>query len=194
MKKTILKSILIAGLFGAWACTDSKPNPEKEMPKDSIAAVKATGVQYCDTDHYTDLDVAMHHIENYACYLKNLNASHCGMSIDSTKAFLVSKCDLLSVLGLPVETPSQYDYVRVYFGLTDNNSPKLYITPVVNADPSAGVAGEDVILTGLPGSGLPAKYVLDLNFPCPNLCSSNSPLNRNCSTASANAGKTDTKK
>lgn len=194
MKKTILKSILVASLFGTWACNDSKPNPEKEAPKDSLVSMKATSVQYCDTDHYTELDLAIHHIENYACYLKNLNASRCGITIDSTRAFLVSKCDLLSVLGLPVETPSQYDYVRVYFGLTDNNSPKLYITPVKDADPSAGVAGEDVILSGPAGSGLPAKYVLDLNFPCPNLCSGNSPLNKSCTSNNSSAGKTEAKK
>jgi hypothetical protein len=181
MKKTIFKSILIAGLFGAWACNDANPKPEGGTSKDSVVAEKSTTTQFCERDHYTELDVAVHHIENYACYLKRLKESRCDVNIDTTRAFLISKCDLLSVLGVPIETTCAYDHVRAYFGLTDNNTPKLYLTPVRGADPAAGNGGEDVILEGPPGSGLPAQYVLELNFPCPNLCATNnSPLNRTC--------------
>lgn len=187
MKKIVLKSILIASLFGAWSCGNSNQKDSAEVKTDSTAVqTTKTEPQYCNIDHYTPLDTAIQHTKNYACYLKNLNASNCGVKIDETKAFLVSKCDLLSVLGIPVATDSQFDYVRVYFGLTSANTPKLYLTPVVGADPAAGIAGRDTILVGPTGSGLPAQYVLDLNFPCPNLCDPRSPLNSVCDRLSAN--------
>ncbi|WP_258098782.1 hypothetical protein [Marinoscillum pacificum] len=103
--------------------------------------------------------------------------------LEPIKAFTVHSADLLEVMGLPPEVQCQeaikYEYARLYLGLTAEGEIKLFMTPVVNAKLSSGIAGTDVILSG-PYKGDPnsvssledpeGSYVMDFSAPCPKTC------------------------
>ena len=95
------------------------------------------------------------------------------------RAFTVRAADLFEALGMPVAyyDSVKYQHARVYLGLDAYKHFKIFFTPVADAnlDPGVMSPGKDIILQGLPGDGK-AKYVLDLNAPCPNTCDTQSPL------------------
>jgi hypothetical protein len=91
------------------------------------------------------------------------------------KAFTIRAIDLLEVLGLPDNTVTSYDHVRVYLAMNDSLDFKLFLTPVDSANLSAKPprAGVDVILSGkYDGQDLGSEgaYLLDFSAPCPTTC------------------------
>lgn len=103
------------------------------------------------------------------------------------KSFTVRAVDLLESLGLPANTQSEYQHVRVYLGLDTNNKFRLFLTPVSGASISDGVAGRDIVLSGPYTNGMAnnseitsfeGEYVLDFTGPCPTSCPETNLLNQ----------------
>jgi hypothetical protein len=100
------------------------------------------------------------------------------IDIDTVKAFTVRSVDLFEAMGMggADSTMAKYQYVRIYMGLDEKNSFRLYFTPVegadLNSNPPKG--GKDKVLTGkyktnalVAGDG---GYMLDFAQPCPYIC------------------------
>ncbi len=91
------------------------------------------------------------------------------------KAWTIRSVDLLEAMGMPVENPIQakFKHVRMYLGLSQDSTFKLYLTPVEGAKLSSKppIAGKDVILSGeYDGLGDDGEYMLDFTSPCPTTC------------------------
>jgi hypothetical protein len=110
------------------------------------------------------------------------------IDIDTVKAFTVRSVDLFEAMGMggADSTLAKYQYVRIYMGLDENNSFRLYFTPVVGADLNSKdkKGGKDVILSGKykPNSIISnqtdaaesnGQYMLDFSTPCPTVCPDN---------------------
>jgi hypothetical protein len=106
------------------------------------------------------LDVVQESIRRYMTRLAPLED-------DPTYAFLINHEDIVQALGLSPLDYMEYERLRVYFGLADedqNFKMRLFLVPVNNA-------GEDV-LPVVDGK----QYVYDFNLPCPATCDVTSPL------------------
>ncbi len=182
MKNVITKSIIAIGLFSLWACKQETPTTTETK---EVATEKVDTYPFGNT-HNVNADTASNDICRNQIRLEALGIKN------PVKAFLVSKYDLCKALGISTSTPSKVDYVRCYLGLTRDDRAKLYLTPVVGAKPLDGNGGNDSLLMGeVPGGdGTLVPIVLDLNFPCPNLCSGGgSVLNKACVTTVATEKK-----
>jgi hypothetical protein len=130
-------------------------------------------------------------LDTAVAYTQRYNALALEILKDSApiKAYTIRAVDLMEALGMPLEYASsaKYSHVRVYIGMDSNNKFRLLLTPVEGADIIKEVAGNDIILKGLFTSGtvtsgdpvLDGEYVMDFTGPCPNSCSTYSPLNYN---------------
>lgn len=180
MKNVITKSIIAIGLISLLACKQETPAAtETKETKAAVALAYPFGNAHNVAADTAAADICRHQLRMEALGIQS-----------PVKAFLVSKYDLCKALGISVEVETQFDYVRCYLGLTERDQAKLYLTPVLGADPLQGNGGNDTLLMGeVPGGdGTLVPIVLDLNFPCPNLCSSGGILNTNC-TGEMKTGK-----
>lgn len=125
----------------------------------------------CENDspfaHNTALSTAIDDIKRRDSFLLKYGI------VDPRVSFLVSKYDLYRALGIKEGTPSVFDYIRVYRGRDTADQAKLYITPVVGADPCRNNGGNDTVLVGTMPDGSRGPMMLDLNYPCPSMCPNN---------------------
>jgi hypothetical protein len=120
-------------------------------------------------------------------------ASLCKHVLDTlpVKGYTIRAEDLFAAMGMPARfvDSAQFPHIRVYIGFTKDSTFKLFILPVDGAnlsgrDKTKWVGGRDMflndtggILRDVPKSKLTdSEYVVDLNAPCPNTCSTNSAL------------------
>jgi hypothetical protein len=110
------------------------------------------------------------------------------------KAYTVRSLDLITAMGIPEIDTSliKHNAIRLYLAYDSSDHMrsgfKLLILPVDSAiivgDTSKWFSGYDVLLDSS-GKAMPngpktlsiTPYVLDLNAPCPNTCSTNSVVN-----------------
>src|SRR6185437_10946318 len=113
------------------------------------------------------------------------------------QGYTIRSLDLLMAMGIADTALDSnevlHKFVRVYLGYDTSNKVhagfKLYILPVDSAylggdDSSKWIAGYDLLLDSL-GKAIhwghttttTTPYVLDLNAPCPNTCSTNQVVN-----------------
>lgn len=155
--------------FALLACSPAKNDP-KENVKPQIA------------EYALALDSAVKYIRRYDSVMH----SALGDSIP-VKSFTVRAVDLLESLGLPPDTQSKYENVRIYLGMDTNNKFRLFLTPVSGANIADGIAGKDIVLSGPYTNGVAGntelttfegEYVLDFTGPCPTSCPDNDLLNQ----------------
>lgn len=119
------------------------------------------------------LSTAIANVRNYVQFVQSNSLKN--------YAFTITAPDLLLALGLDQPTINNllptfpFQNIRVYLGLDSATSEfKLYLTPVTGNVNLPGYPGSDFIL---PDNTQGANaYVLDLIYPCPNCCPTDSPL------------------
>jgi hypothetical protein len=175
MKKTffLLTSIAILSV----ACNRNAGETKSNSKSDDIA------------EYALPLDTAISYTRNY----NDLAVAVLGDSAP-IRSYTIRAEDLVEAMGIPHECAEQAKYkdIRVYLGIDGQNKFRLLLTPVEGADIEHGVAGDDVILDGQFVSGnnpsgdmQTGRYVMDFTGPCPNSCSSSSPLYNTYTTKSA---------
>jgi hypothetical protein len=177
MKKTLLSLALAAGFLTIGCDHPSSAKNEQEITPETLKHI------------LLHADAARHYIRIFD--------SICREKLGDTpiRAFTIRYQDLFAAMGIPEIDSNQVTHkcIRVYLGYDTSDHVhagfKLLLVPVDSAyiggdNKSNWFSGFDVLLDSsgkairyVPSSTTVTPYVLDLNAPCPNTCSTNSAIN-----------------
>lgn len=157
MKKINFILVITFGVLLCFACNNQPEEKEVDATKPIVTEIPPAIL--------VPVTEAAGNIQNYIRMCDSLLNDHVPVVAFTTRA-----ADLLAALGLSdtLEKHCNFNHVRAYLGIDDQNKFKLYFVSVSGATLSANYGGEDVPTPGTPPNLIPS--VLDLNTPCPQVC------------------------